>query len=177
MYQQILNWVSEIIKENSALIGLASSRRSKFEGWLKFELARKLYQNSATEIYFEAPYGNGSKCDLFFLLKDEKYFVELKTPNTNYRINGIANLVRPVTLNRKSIIKDVYKLRENHITNGIICFANFPIPLNDDCWKDYINTISQKIHQPIDLAKSCRTQHIDFNTLEFNVVICCFRVI
>ena len=176
MYQQILNWASEIIQVNSEIIGLASLRRSKFEGWLKFELARKLYQNKATEIHIEELLENGSKCDLSFLFNDKKWFIELKTPNTNWRIADIANLVRPVTLNRASIINDVYKFRDNNIANGIICFVLFPIPQNDNRWQDDIKIISQGIQQPINLENSCKLLPVNFNPHPFNVVICCFRV-
>ncbi|MGD1006867.1 MAG: hypothetical protein ABR980_06520 [Ignavibacteriaceae bacterium] len=179
MYQQILNWASEIIQVNSEIIGLASLRRSKFEGWLKFELARKLYQNEATEIHIEESHGNGLKCDLSFLFNNKKWFIELKTPNTSWKIPGIANLVRPVKLNRESIIKDVYKFRKNNIANGIICFVLFPIPQNNNRWQNYIEIISQRIKQRINFKNSCKLLPVGphpFNPHPFNVVICCFRV-
>ena len=50
MVEQLLNWSNAIIEDNNDLIGLAGKRRSKFEGWLKFELARKAYLNGATSI-------------------------------------------------------------------------------------------------------------------------------
>lgn len=177
MVEQIINWTKEIIEDNTNLIGLAAKRRSKFEGWFKFELARKLYINGVTEIDIEKSNDEISRCDLSFLFNEEQYYVELKTPNTNWRINGIENLNRPITLNRADIIRDVDKFRESQITNGIICFILFPIPPDDNRWNEFVNTIAHNIGQEISHEQNCKIQRITFNNIVFDILICCFRVI
>ena len=99
MVEQILNWTNEIIESNTDLIGLAGKRRSKFEGWLKFELARKAFLNGATSICIEGSNQNIRRCDLSFTFNNTLYFMELKTPNTSLQIKELRIFKNLLLLN------------------------------------------------------------------------------
>ena len=68
---------------------MAIRQRAKFEGWLKFELA---YEASREEevnniLVVESGYeGQQIRGDLYFRRNNKEYIVELKTPNTNWRV-------------------------------------------------------------------------------------------
>lgn len=49
------------------------------------------------------------RADIMFKEDGETYKIELKTHNTNWRVEGIKNKHRPITKNVKSIIRDTYK--------------------------------------------------------------------
>jgi len=89
---------------------VALRQRAKFEGWLKFELAAMVIAQGATDLIIEATYDAG-RADLSFRYGGETYFIEMKTPNTNWRISGVQSKHRPITKNIHSVIADAEKLQ------------------------------------------------------------------
>ena len=58
---------------------------------------------------------------------------------------------------------------------GLVAFVLFPIPLNDDRWKSYIERISNKTEIDIDYNKNCQIIEMDIDDKNrCNVLVCCF---
>lgn len=131
----IQNCLDETFTNNRAVLKIACQQRAKFEGWLKFELAVSLAQRSAiSEIIFEDGYGEKKRSDLSFVFDSRKWFVEMKTANTSWRVEGVKNKTRPITMNIDGISEDIQILKENCLTNqGIDVFILFPVPYH--IWK------------------------------------------
>ncbi|HOW91083.1 MAG TPA: hypothetical protein PK883_02100 [Anaerolineaceae bacterium] len=119
-----------ILIDRCEVLKLACEQRSKFEGWLKFELAFALSNCSDTsELVLEDSYPSNGRSDFSFVYKNEKYFVEMKTANTNWRVAGVENLHRPVTKNISGIIEDIQVLQtKSPPAHGLAVFVIFPIP-------------------------------------------------
>lgn len=124
--------VSQILEERKSLLLLACKQRAKFEGWLKFEIACALkHDPDFLNVIIEDNYPNFGRSDLSFIYNAEKYFIEMKTANTNWRDEGLEIKTRPITRNIKGIIKDIKKITEyNSLAHGIMIFIIFPIPLS-----------------------------------------------
>ena len=139
--------IAQIIKNRRDVIELACSRRSKFEHWLKFELAAVLAQMyGASNILIEPPYPSGCKADLSFQAKNTTWYLELKTSNTNWRAVGVENKIRPITKNINSIIKDIHKTRQkSQSARGLVAFVLFPIPIR--IWSDEREKLLQHLHR------------------------------
>lgn len=142
----IREWIVEIIRERREIVGLAMSQRAKFEGWLKFELADAARRNGATNVRFE-PVLKLGRADLSFDLKGVACVIELKTPNTNYRMEGAANLSKPITKNIASIITDAQKL--GRCGGGVIAFILFPLQTGSDAWLEYLVRLSEGVGQTL----------------------------
>jgi hypothetical protein len=138
----IRGWIVEIIQQRGEIVGMAISRRAKFEGWLKFELADAARRNGATNVRFEPQLSSG-RADLSFDLKGIPCVIELKTPNTNYRMAGVESHSRPITQNIASIVVDAEKLAA--CGGGVIAFILFPLKTGDDAWLDYLEGLSGKV--------------------------------
>lgn len=170
MHTEIINYIENIIKYRKPIVDLAVKQRSKFEGWLKFEIADSLIKAGVENIILEAPY-LGMRSDIGFIHGNIQYYLELKTCNTNYRIKDIDNKNRPITKNIDSIIEDVNKLR-NCPGVGLVSFILFPIPINDDRYVDYIEKITYETnYNLID-----REHYKRVNMGNYDIVICCFQV-
>ena len=63
--------------------------------------------------------------------------VELKTPNTNYRVDNVGTKTRPITNNIDSIIKDIQNVTEE-VNNHLLALVAKLINLN-------INQLENKI--------------------------------
>ncbi len=133
---RIQDAISTIIQNRVDIIMLACSQRSKFENWLKFELAAALAQMFGTKsIFIEPPYPSGGKADLSIQAQNQTWYLELKTSNTNWRAGGLENKIRPITKNINEIIEDIHKTREkSHPAIGLMAFVLFPIPVR--IWHD-----------------------------------------
>lgn len=140
----VRGWIVEIIRQRREIVGMAMAQRAKFEGWLKFELADAARRNGATNIRFEPTLTSG-RADLSFDLKGVACVVELKTPNTNYRMEGALNRTRPITKNIASIIADAQKLAR--CGGGVIAFILFPLKTGDDAWLTYLARLSEGVGQ------------------------------
>ncbi len=128
------------------MVGIAVRQRAKFEGWLKFELAARAELHGAQGVEVEATSTDSgdSRHDVTFSYAGQRYDVELKTCNTNWRTEGVLNLTRPITKNVDAIIVDGKKLG-NCAGNGIAAFCMFPVPCDDNRWTDYLFRIGKKL--------------------------------
>lgn len=134
MYRQIVQETTQrILERRQDVVRLAAAQRSKFEHWLKFELAADLGRMPGVgNVRLEAPYGAGKdRADVSFTADGAIWHVELKTSNVNWRVAGVENRTRPITMNITSIIEDVRKLRVNCANGegGLAAFVLFPIPM------------------------------------------------
>ena len=145
MNKLLLQWVKEILEKNQTVVELAIRQRAKFEGWLKFSLAAYIEKNFCPVIV-ECIYSEKKRADLSFIYEGTKYLIEIKTPNTNWKIKGVEKKGRPITKNIKSIIEDAEKLKSE---DGIVLFILFPIPFNDTRWKKYTTRISDALGKDI----------------------------
>ena len=127
------------------MVGIAVRQRAKFEGWLKFELAAhaELHGAKGVEVEAASTDSGDSRHDVTFSYAGQRYHVELKTCNTNWRTEGVLNLTRPIIKNVDAIIIDGKKLG-NCAGNGIAAFCMFPVPC-DDRWTDYLLRIGKKL--------------------------------
>lgn len=104
----------------------------------------------------------------------ERYDVELKTPNTNWRVPGVRDTTRPITMNIAGIIADARKLA---LAPGwsIVCFALFPVPSGDNRWIAYLDRIAVELGVPLTGAEHCTRVAVNLgagNACE--VVVCAF---
>jgi hypothetical protein len=124
--------ITDTIARRRDVTLLAATQRSKFEDWLKWEVAASLSKNPSIENVrledgFERHRG---KCDLSFHASNSKWYVELKTSNTNWRAGDLENRIRPITANIALIVADIVKLRKQcGRSKGIAAFVLFPIPI------------------------------------------------
>ena len=137
----IADTIESILSSNEDLLEIAFRQRAKFEGWLKFEIAKE-FQESGKATKVEYPIAKGH-VDLFA----DNCLIELKTPNTSYTCEGVDPKTRPITDNVNSIISDVDKLR--NITEGLsydsfIAFVMFPIDTNKK-YMGHVNKIENHI--------------------------------
>lgn len=157
-------------------MSIALRQRAKFEGWLKFELAAHAEISGATNVVVEAPLPDGGRSDLSFDWAGARYDVELKTPNTNWRMPGVAEMTRPITKNFSSIVADARKATVDHC-HPLVAFVIFPVPCGDDRWHQYFERVASELG----LALS-RDLHATQLTLPISgqhaadVVVCCFPV-
>lgn len=170
----ILNTISDLLIDNKELLRIPIRQKAKFEGWLKFELANRLekLEFEKVEVETKAEYSK-DRVDISFFSKGNYHKIELKTPNTNWRIDGINKKARPITKNIKSIINDAKKLNSK---NGIVAFVLFPIPLNDNRWKKYIQRIIDETKIEIDFNKNCRIIEMNIDDKRnCNILVCSFK--
>lgn len=152
----VLNGICEILTQNQQKLRIPLRQRAKFEGWLKFELAYYLERSGYSNVHVE---GESSKSvfrsDIRFTAKDGTvYCVELKTANTNWQIDGVDNKTKPITKNIASIIADCLKMKS---LNGVMAFVLFPIPIKDNRWETYLNTISHQTGIALNKELNCRS--------------------
>ena len=166
--------IVEILEENSSLLKIPVRQKAKFEGWLKFELAHWLENQGASYVEVESKVDyRRDRTDITFYHNNEPCSVELKTPNTNWKITGVTNNVRPITKNIQSIIDDAEKLNS---TFGVVAFVLFPIPFNDNRWEEYLNRINDKTGLQVSKEANCNivTVNIDSNN-RCSLVVCTFK--
>ena len=155
--EYIADTIKKILSKNKDLLEIAFRQRAKFEGWLKFEIAKE-FQKSGKDTKVEYPIAKGH-VDLFA----DNCLIELKTPNTSYTCKGVDPKTRTITDNVNSIISDVDKLR--NITEGLsydsfIAFVMFPIDTNKK-YMGHVNKIENHIQaQGLKITKAQRTVRI-----------------
>lgn len=141
----VRSWIGDVLRARPEVLAIAMRQRAKFEGWLKFELAAHAELQGAIEVQVEASAddSSNSRADLTFIYADERYDVELKTCNTNWRMRGILDKTRPITKNVASVIKDARKLR--HCSGrGVVAACIFPVEVGDMRWVNYLSRISDE---------------------------------
>ena len=165
----IADTIESILSSNEDLLKIAFRQRAKFEGWLKFEIAKE-FQESGKATKVEYPIAKGH-VDLFA----DNCLIELKTPNTSYTCEGVDPKTRPITKNVNDIIYDINKLgklrkiSENHCYNLFIAFVMFPIDKDKDEDKnttskyiEHVNRIENHIQaQGLQIIKDERTVTIN----------------
>ena len=159
-----INIIENIVKNNKDVIEIACKQRSKFEGWLKFELIRILIENF--DIIIEKTVEN-YKIDLAITdNKGEELYVELKTCNTSYKIDGVIDKSKPITKNINNIIKDVNKLKQLN-NKGKVVFIVFPLP------PDKINEFIEQHLKKIEKDTGIKINH-KFHELNksYGILIC-----
>lgn len=165
--------IIKILKTNKMLLRIPIRQKAKFEGWLKFELAHYLQQTGMENVEVETKaFYRRDRTDITFFNNGEPYSVELKTPNTNWKLGGVNNNGRPITKNIQSVIDDAKKLNS---PNGIVAFVLFPVPVGDTRWEFYLDRINEKTDLGLSKEKNCEL--IDMNVDENNecsLVVCAF---
>jgi hypothetical protein len=142
----VRTWIVEVIRAHAALVAIAVRQRAKFEGWLKFELAACAELQGAQAVEVEIASGDlaRSRSDLTFSYGGKRCDIELKTCNTNWRMEGVLSLTRPITKNVAGIIADARKL-QNCPGDGIVAFCMFPVPCGDERWTEYLDRIGKEL--------------------------------
>jgi hypothetical protein len=176
----VRTWIAEVLHEHPGPMAIALRQRAKFEGWLKFSLAAHAELRGATNVVVEAPTSeigvSRGRSDISFRWDDVRYDVELKTPNTNWRMPGVGEMTRPITKNFSSIVEDARKAN-SQACQPLVAFVIFPIPPGDHRWLQYL----ERIGRELELALS-REAHATQITLPISpehsadVVICCFPI-
>jgi hypothetical protein len=165
--------IVNILKCRTDIVSIIVRQRAKFEGWLKFELANSLELQGMTNVRVETSESKSkSRCDISFTKDNVDYRVELKTPNTNWKILGIESGNKQITKNVKSIIDDSKKLNSPF---GIVSFVMFPLQLEKDNWKPYIKRIANQTKVEIlETNYKLLTVNID-NLNKCRLLVCSFR--
>ena len=175
MEQQLQRWIIEILQAHPTVMNVALRQRAKFEGWLKFELAAAAAENGASEVVIEAGYDAG-RADLSFQYRGDTYYIEMKTPNTNWRIIGIESKHRPITKNISAVAGDAEKLKSCP-GRGILVFVLFPIPQHDIRWRHYLQRIADGARLAADWRSHCSQVSLTLSDGSVtDVVIVCIDV-
>ena len=117
-------------------------------------------------------YFKRDRTDITFFHDENLFSIELKTPNTNWRIDGINVSTRPITKNIQSVIDDAKKLNSSQ---GIVAFVLFPIPLGDSRWEEYITRITKETEIEISREKNCNLVELNINEKnKCQLLVCTF---
>lgn len=171
----IRTWIVDLLRSRPDVTALVARSRAKFEGWLKIELAAWIRANGGKRVTLEAGYtGNSCRADIRFAYSDHSVQLELKTPNTNYRMPGARDKARPITKNVASIVEDARKLRA---CGGYVAFALFPIPCGDHRWREYLHRIGDQLEVELSEKRHCRRVTVQLKKdCSCEIVVCCFPV-
>ena len=165
--------ITHILTERQDILKLAMRQKAKFEGWLKFELASYLETYGMQSVEVESLIGYTKfRSDISFFHDWNPYSIELKTVNTNWKIEGVRDTGRPLTKNISSVIKDTMKLNSEF---GIIAFVLFPIPCEDRRWEAYISRIMKETKISLSKNKNCTIVHGDYGEFKADLVICTYK--
>lgn len=180
MYDAIREWIVEILENHKQLLTIAVRQRAKFEGWLKFELAVVAEKHGAQSVEVESACDergfSGERSDLSFIYDGNRYHVELKTANSNWRMPGVRNKTRPITKNIAGIVNDARKLSRCS-GEGIVAFVLSPIPPQDNRWTEYLDRIASELGIPLSEQVHCRRLSVDWGQGESaDLVVCSFAV-
>jgi len=168
--------ICNILLNNKRLLQIAIKQRAKFEGWLKFELAHQIsisngFQNVEVEKCLHGQ--SGKITDIAFSYKNINYYLELKTANTSWKINGVMQKKRPITDNINSIIIDAQKLKN---FSGVVAFVLFPVLKGDERWHKHVDRISKEIGISGLISNNCETICMDVDiSNKCEAVICSFK--
>ena len=177
MRWKVRSWMADVLRTHPDVVHLAAKQRAKFEGWFKFELAARMARAGVDEVRIE-PGGvvPHARHDLSFLWAGERYFVELKTVNTNWRIKGLENRPRPVTKNFNALTKDLHKLAP-YGSRGLMAFVIFPVPPGDARWQSYVANACAKVRFSFSAEDDCETLIFETPSSEkYGLVTCVLSV-
>ncbi|MGA3086079.1 MAG: hypothetical protein ABSE95_15005 [Thermodesulfobacteriota bacterium] len=177
--QNIFVLFNNILANRQDVILLACQQRAKFEGWLKFELASAISnENNFSQVILEDGYTNGGRSDISFLFQGNKYYIEMKTANTNWRAEGLENRSRPVTANMKRIVDDICVLRDKSASaHALLVFVLFPIP--DRLWRntrEQLNYHLRHIEESSGLLKDVLINNASYIKVTDDFGICPFVI-
>ena len=130
------------IEKHSAL-GIFSSQRAKFEGWLKVELCESLIRYNHNNISPEK-----GRIDVVV----ENWAIELKTLNTNYRYSGAENKHRPITKNVMGVIEDIIALNRTQYPYKAVLFVVFTLEYNKEEWQIHLSKIRQHLNDLVNYS-------------------------
>ena len=179
----IADTIESILSSNEDLLKIAFRQRAKFEGWLKFEIARafsQLYHNTKAEYPIADLFADKVLPELYRNTEFERLIqrghvdlfadnclIELKTPNTSYTCEGVDPKTRPITKNVNDIIYDINKLGKLRKISEVPCydlfiaFVMFPIDTNKK-YMGHVNKIENHIQaQKSKITKAQRTVTIN----------------
>ena len=157
--------MKNLVSSQSGIITPALTHRSKFEGWLKWELISALFMRGFN------PIPEDKRHDLRFDYAGLRYYLELKTANTNWRAEGIENKTRPITMNIKQICDDVDKVAgiNGASERGIVAFYLFPVPLRiyaDKSSELYRTHIPRIEHRATSLSGELNWEYVSISTFK-----------
>ena len=178
MHAEVRGWIVDIMSGRSSLLAIAFRQRAKFEGWLKFELAAWAQEHGASAVSVEASPDptSRSRSDVSFEVHGVAYHVELKTPNSNWRLPGVMDATRPITKNISEIAADARKLARV-ADHGIVAFVLFPLPRADVRWHEYLERISSTLGTALSSAEHTAQITVPLSGSAFaDAVVCCFEV-
>lgn len=140
MYKIVCNEIVSILNDsswNGPILDIHLPQRAKFERYLQSVLASRLKKKFA-DTQIEYPLGN-KHVDIYA----NRTYIELKTPNTNYRLQGIEDKSRPITNNIEGVIEDIEKLRllKEKGKDGVVAFVLFPIDSDRDDYLQHVEKI------------------------------------
>lgn len=140
MYKKVCNEIVSILKDSSwnrPILDIHLPQRAKFERYLQSVLALRL-KEKCKDTKIEYPLGD-KHVDIYA----NGTYIELKTPNTNYRLQGIEDKSRPITNNIEGVIEDIEKLRllKEKGKEGVVAFVLFPIDSDRDDYLQHVEKI------------------------------------
>lgn len=172
MDKLIRKGIVDILTKHEELLRIPLRQRAKFEGWLKFELACYLDQIGMRSVKVESQDYFRGRTDIAFFKDDNPYSIELKTPNTNWRILGVNSSGRPITKNIQSIVDDAFKLNSQY---GIVAFVLFPVPVDDSRWEVYLKRISKKTGLCLSKENNCDVVKMNIDDKHTcDLIVCSF---
>lgn len=177
-HDRVKAWIVEVLQANPGPVAVALRQRAKFEGWLKFELAAHMElsgaKNVAVETSTSVQESNRTRCDLSFEWDGARFDLELKTPNTNWRMPGVLTSTRPITRNILSIIDDARKAT-SAVRKPLVAFVLFPIPCGDLRWQQYLERISRELRLALTADAHATQVSLPLSKHDLaDVVVCCF---
>lgn len=160
-------------------MAVAMRQRAKFEEWLKFALATHAELKGATDVVETPISATGvtrARSNISFRWDSVRYDVELKTPNSNLRIPGVAEMTRPITKNFNSIIEDARKATSQDC-QPLVAFVIFPIPLGDQRWIMYLDRINHELQLTLSRESNVTQITLPISPEQSaDLVICCFPI-
>jgi len=158
---EVQSLLNTILLNRKDVTLLACQQRAKFEGWLKFELASALRVKAGFDnIILEDGYATNGRSDISFEHTGDKWFIEMKTANTSWRVNNIENLSRPLTKNVNGIAEDVIVLRSKSApASGLAVFCIFPIP--NLLWKSSREQLNYHLRRIEEIGKLVENTLVD----------------
>lgn len=159
---EFINILEKIAEGNKKVLSLACKQTSKFEGWLKFEIAKEIvkegFELSLEKDRFDLAISDGKNGD---------FVVELKT--AKIKSKGIKNKTRSATKDFKSIEGDIEKIKRSG-KKGKVVFVIFPVPVNDERYLRFI----ERVQKNTGVSIIQNFQHIENN---YGIVLCESEVI
>ena len=119
----VFDAIDSILKNNQNKLQIPLQQKAKFERWLQIELAAELYKlDPSTTIEYPYPKKRKTRADI----SSHGYLIELKTPNTNFKISNISSKPKPLSKNIKSAVEDIARL-QRYDGKGMVAFVFFPV--------------------------------------------------